>query len=144
MPVCVLQGNSEVVHAVATDPEGPYMYQSTVMPHFAHGPTISADGKGGYVLAVLGCGRPFVPFVHGCHNGSTPPAPPAPPSDVAPACTQFDIGVLTAKSLDGPWSERRKIVLSGGDTPPAESWFRQGGSGEKGNGFCNPYPAGAA
>ena len=53
-------------------------------------------------MTVLGCGRPFVPFVRGCTNGSSPPVPPSPPSpptNVTPPCTQFDIGVFIVDNL---------------------------------------------
>ena len=67
------QQNSEIIHATSTDPEGPYKYRDTVLGHFSHGPTVRKyDDKPTYMMMNLGCGRPFMPFVHGCTNGSTP------------------------------------------------------------------------
>jgi len=57
------QSNSEIIHATSYDPEGPYVYNSTVLPYFAHGPSVrEMPGGNGYFMMHLGCGYPFIPF----------------------------------------------------------------------------------
>merc|ERR1712086_466670 len=57
------QQNSEIVHATSTDPEGPYTYNQTVLPHFAHGPKVRALKDDTYLMMHLGCGKSFKPYV---------------------------------------------------------------------------------
>ena len=40
--------NSEIVHATSSDAEGPYTINSTVVPHFAHGPSLRQLVGGGW------------------------------------------------------------------------------------------------
>ena len=88
--------NSEIVHATSSDAEGPYTINSTVVPHFAHGPSLRRLVGGGYVLMHLGCGGggnakncyapspgPLPPL-----PGPSPPRPPAPPAPPPPAPSQ--------------------------------------------------------
>ena len=49
--------NSEIVHAVSNDPEGPYTYESTLLPYFAHGPSVRVLPNGSFMLMHLGCGK---------------------------------------------------------------------------------------
>ena len=64
--------NSEIVHATAPAPDGPYQLVGTVLPTFSHGPapTLLSDGR--VVLGELGCGNQTQPIVLGCSNGTTP------------------------------------------------------------------------
>ncbi len=48
--------NSAVVHLTASDAEGPYTLNSTVVPHFAHGPSVRRMQDGGFLMMHLGCG----------------------------------------------------------------------------------------
>jgi hypothetical protein len=130
------QENSEIVHATATDAEGPYSYHSTVMSYFAHGPSVRAYG-GGYLMMHLGCGRSFMPYRDQCRNGTTP-AHAEPTHDDAVLCNQFNVSIMTAKSLYGPWSSTdggEQVYLSSGSTPAAKSWFVPSGRQ-----FSNPAP----
>jgi hypothetical protein len=47
------QQNSEIVRATSADPEGPYVYNETVLPIFAHGPSVRKTSSG-YLLMHLG------------------------------------------------------------------------------------------
>ena len=140
-------GNSEIIHAVASDPEGPYTYQSTVLPTFSHGPSVGVI-EGGYVLFQLGCGKPYKPFVTGCSNGTSPNGTQyesladlrrihaANSSSLGCgglAGDQFDVGTMLTDNLDGPWTPREQVKLSTGDNPTAQSWHKT-------NSFCNPAP----
>lgn len=88
--------NSEIVHATSSDAEGPYTVNSTVVPHFAHGPSVRRLGSGGgFVLMHLGCGGGG-----NAKNCSAPPGPappgPAPPVPPPPSPSQhcaFSSGV---------------------------------------------------
>ena len=72
--------NSEIIHAVSSTIEGPYSYSDTVLPRFAHNPTIHfVDGS--YLLFHIGCGanaNGSHPPVERCLNGSS--VDPHPPS----------------------------------------------------------------
>ena len=64
--------NSEIVHATAPAPDGPYQEVGTVLPTFAHGPapTLLRDGR--VIIGELGCGNSTQPILQGCINGTTP------------------------------------------------------------------------
>ena len=64
--------NSDIVHAAASAPDGPYRVVETVLPAFAHGPAATVMPDGRLVVAHLGCGNRTLPEVKGCTNGSTP------------------------------------------------------------------------
>jgi hypothetical protein len=134
------QQNSEIVHATSTDPEGPYVYNSTLLPHFAHGPKIRKLKDGSYFMMHLGCGYPFKPYVTTCKNGTTKPglitsADPTndePAAAAPPLCNQFNVSIKTAKSLWGPWTDSQQVYLSSGSAP---SWYVPSGRA-----FSNPSP----
>lgn len=71
--------NSEIVHATSSDAEGPYTINSTVVPHFAHGPSLRRLIGGGFVLMHLGCGGGG-----NAKNCSAPAGPPRPPGPAPP------------------------------------------------------------
>ena len=66
--------NSEVVHAVADSPLGPFSIQETVLKRFAHNPTIHKVGDE-YLLFHIGCSATEEPCTtcKKCTNGTTPP-----------------------------------------------------------------------
>ena len=69
--------NSAVVHLTASDAEGPYTLNSTVVPHFAHGPSVRRMQDGGFLMMHLGCGGGG--SAKNCSSSLPHPAPsPAP------------------------------------------------------------------
>jgi len=107
--------HSEIVRATSRDAEGPYTLQETILKPFAHGPTVRSLGKGkGFVLMHLGCGR-------------------APTEAGQIPCNQFNVSVMTAPRLTGPWSESKQVFLSSGKAKP--SWYVPSGRQ-----FSNPQP----
>jgi hypothetical protein len=129
------QQNSEMVRAVATDPEGPYKYAETLMGVFSHGPKVrKMPGASGFMLIHLGCGTPIYPEIKTCHNGSTP-AKPHNPHTPPNVCNQFNVSVTTASTPLGPWGPDHPVVLSTGNKPASSSWYVQGGRA-----FSNPSP----
>lgn len=127
------QQNSELIHATSTDPVGPYVYNSTVLPHFAHGPSVRKTPDG-YMMMHLGCGVPFVPYIKDCTNGSTPRGEGGSGGDGGNKCTQFNVSVMTSPGVSGPWSPSQPVHLSSGTQQP--SWYVQAG----GRQFSNPAP----
>lgn len=127
--------NSEIVHATSNDPEGPYTYNSTVLPYFAHGPSVRRLQDGSYLLMHLGCGQPNMPVIDSCSDGTTPAAAmPHTCGDLEQTsnCNQFNVSVRTAPSLWGPWSEGSQIMLDGGED---QGWWVANGRG-----LSNPSP----
>jgi hypothetical protein len=117
------QQNSELIQATANDPEGPYTYNSTILPHFSHGAKVRTLNDGSYFMMHLGCGYPFKPFKTGCVNGtSVKKASVADEIVDPPLCNQFNVSVKTAKDPKGPWSESQQVFLSSGTTPASSSW----------------------
>ncbi len=103
---------SEVVHAVSDTPEGPYAFESVVLPargaaHWdgrsTHNPHIQKHGDT-YVLYYTGMTYPF-----------SDPVPNEPlPMDapcVLAARASKRIGIATAKSPYGPWTRRDAPVI---------------------------------
>ena len=127
------QQNSEIIHATSHDPQGPYKYNSTVLPVFAHGPSVRRTRRG-FLLMHLGCGVPFVPYIGDCVNGSTPKGQGGSGGKGGAGCTQFNVSVMTATSIWGPWSSSTQVFLSSGSQSP--SWFVTAG----GRQFSNPAP----
>ena len=138
------QQNSQIIRAEASDPGGPYTNVETILPHFAHGPSVRRLPDGSYIMMHLGCGRPFVPFTAGCTNGWTPGKQQQQQqqqqqhadADPAPLCNQFNVSVMTAPKPTGPWSASTQVFLSdGAAAPAAASWFVPSGRQ-----FSNPAP----
>ena len=125
------QQASEIIHATSIDPVGPYVYNETIMGVFAHGPSVRATPKG-YMMMHLGCGVPFVPPFNDCKNGITPKGHGSAgfEGNITRACTEFNVSVMTASSLSGPWSASSPVHLTTG-------WGR--GADTK-NHFSNPAP----
>lgn len=109
--------NSEVAHAVASHPLGPYSPQEpALIPRFAHNPTIHRSADGAFYLYHIGCGENSTTPVTSCKNGSTPGPlqelrANASASGISRWATEMEakcdgphwMGGLTAQSLDGPW-----------------------------------------
>lgn len=143
--------NSEVIRATSVDPEGPYEYAETVLPVFAHGPSVRRMPDGSFILMHLGCGHPNrkTPFIKGCSNGTTPAAeglgqhsPPSSslrpqPSPILPACDQFSVFVLTAPSLLGPWSPANKSGNNSSDSGNNSKGGGQNKGSDSGNNNSN-------
>ena len=64
--------NSDIVHATALSPDGPYTVQETILSTFAHGPQTAYLPDGRVVIAHLGCGNRTLPEFDKCINGTTP------------------------------------------------------------------------
>mmetsp|Transcript_11041 Transcript_11041/g.22001 ORF Transcript_11041/g.22001 Transcript_11041/m.22001 type:complete len:391 (+) Transcript_11041:43-1215(+) len=133
--------NSEVVRATSNDPEGPFEYAETVLPFFAHGPSVRQMPDGSFMLMHLGCGYPnrAARFVEGCINGTTPDAynqkKEIEAEEIA-VCSQFNVLVLTAPTLLGPWSPND----GSGGTQVSLSRPSWSASGPRGRHFSNPAP----
>ena len=151
------QQASEIVRATSTDPVGPYKYNETILGVFAHGPSVRAT-LDGYTMMHLGCGVPYVPAFDDCKDGITPNghgsagfkgnlsacecstalvvciciahAHSVLHATVFPTGTEFNVSVMTASSLSGPWSPSTPVHLITG-------WGR---GPEKKNHFSNPAP----
>jgi len=126
---------SEIIHATSTDPEGPYAYNSTILPHFAHGPKVRRLADGSFLMMHLGCGYPILGSGT-CKNGTMTPTKDTTTTDEVakpPWCTQFNVSIKTAKGPYGPWTDSKSVHLSSGARPANESWYAY-------HQFCNPSP----
>jgi hypothetical protein len=103
-----------------------------VLPVFAHGPSLRKT-SGGYLLMHLGCGEPFKPFIDGCKNGTTPAGHGGSGGNGTSGCNQFNVSVMTASSIWGPWSGSKQVFLSSGSQEL--SWYVPSGRQ-----FSNPSP----
>ena len=113
--------NSEVVHAVAPSPLGPFTVpaeQPTVIHRFAHNPTVHQNTQGRYLLYHIGCGAtptgPCAACRH-CTNGTTPAAPDR-AGFVAASGENCNgphwTGLRSSASLNGPWVDEGEVTLS--------------------------------
>ncbi|MCB1026761.1 MAG: glycoside hydrolase family protein [Microthrixaceae bacterium] len=98
--------NSEVVHATADEPEGPYEVDAEpIVEAFAHNPKVVADPEGGWVLYTIGEPVPAEEQVHECENGATQGETP---QGLFPRnCV---VNVQHADELEGPWTERQVVM----------------------------------
>ena len=71
----VAVANSDVVHATALSPDGPYSLTGTVLGTFAHGPQTTFLPDGRVAVVHLGCGNRTLPQDKTCTNGTTPSNP---------------------------------------------------------------------
>jgi hypothetical protein len=94
---------SEIVRAVSEKPEGPYKFAGEVLPdrgaefwdgRVTHNPAI-VPYKDGYALFYIGHTYEGEPFSELCSQTRT----------------TFEIGVATAKNLDGPWTRYDKPII---------------------------------
>ena len=91
--------NSQVIHATADSPAGPYTKVAVALPSWAHEPQLieqRSKGPNRFVLFHVGLGN-HTPGPVKCG----PPTPPAPPP--APPPASLGSTVHTSASLDGPW-----------------------------------------
>ena len=108
--------NSEVVHAVADSPLGPFSIQETVLKRFAHNPTIHKVGDE-YLLFHIGCSATEEPCTtcKKCTNGTTPPALQAASRMALSGGDSCNgphwTGLHTSKSLDGPWEDQGEVTI---------------------------------
>ena len=105
--------NSEIIHAVSPSITGPYSYSDTVLPRFAHNPTVHFV-NGSYLLFHIGCGANINgthPPVEHCVNGSSvDPHPPSRHGGSACNGPHWE-GLLTAPSPNGPWTQRGEVLF---------------------------------
>lgn len=73
---------STVVHATATNPEGPYERQEVVIGQFHHNPVVVEMPNGKFLMMVIGQDANVTPITH---------------------ASQFHIEAAVAPSLQGPW-----------------------------------------
>lgn len=104
--------NSEVVHAVAAKPEGPYTFKAVALPargveywdgRATHNPTIRKHGDT-YLLFYIGSTHPLGDAPRGVKFELTDPR-------CIVARSNKRIGVATSKSLDGPWTRLDQPIL---------------------------------
>ena len=136
------QSDSEIVHATSTDPVGPYTMVDKVLPYFAHGPSVRVlpDGKG-YFMMHLGCGYSFTPWKN-CTKHTREERQQLKQVN-PPTCNQFNVSVMTAPTVSGPWSGAqpgaaggKQVFLSTGPIRAAgKSWYVPSGRQ-----FSNPAP----
>jgi hypothetical protein len=136
------QSDSEIVHATSTDPVGPYTMVDKVLPYFAHGPSVRVLPHGkGYVMMHLGCGYSFTPWKN-CTKHTREERQQLKQLN-PPMCNQFNVSIMTAPTVNGPWSGAqpgtaggKQVFLSTGPTrAAAESWYVPSGRQ-----FSNPAP----
>jgi len=102
------QGNSEIAHATADTPLGPFTLADVILPYFAHGPTIHQLDDGTMILFRLGCSTPGnpVPDHPPCNcpwqNGTSPGA--LPPPNPHASCGSDYISLDSAPNPNGPWT----------------------------------------
>eukprot|EP00931_Biecheleriopsis_adriatica_P116186 TRINITY_DN91865_c0_g1_i1.p1 TRINITY_DN91865_c0_g1~~TRINITY_DN91865_c0_g1_i1.p1 ORF type:complete len:411 (+),score=60.13 TRINITY_DN91865_c0_g1_i1:20-1252(+) len=139
--------NSQVVHAVASGPLGPWKRQEVVWPVFAHEPTVARSPAGEYVMFFTGGGPAYGQQAIPCtgkscfgHNGTSDPSCP---NDQQ--CTLSE-PLLTRMSFSsspyGPWQEPVLVPsLSNTDTNLAHVIFENGsmfGLGRPGHYWSSP------
>ncbi len=100
-----------------TDPEGPYVmvkHNAALLPVFAHGASVRKlppSAGGGFWLMHLGCGYeagagpPLVCATEPQRDGGSRDSAAAAPTvgTRRPVCNQFNVSLLTARTLHGPW-----------------------------------------
>lgn len=104
--------NSEVVHAVADTPEGPYTFKAVALPargpgfwdgRATHNPTIRKHGDT-YLLFYIGSTHPLGDTLRGVKFELSDPR-------CLVARANKRIGLATSKSLDGPWERLDQPIL---------------------------------
>jgi len=94
--------NSIVAHAVSVTPEGPFERKKVIVDAFSHNPTINRAPDGTWVMWHIGCGTPNkYSKCESCSGGRTGGCPRA---HEQVGCTNDTTHVLSARSLDGPWT----------------------------------------
>lgn len=136
--------NSQIVHATAASPLGPYQRREVVATPFAHNPTVVRAPDGTYVMYQIGCGaghKPECP-ANNCSNGATghafangtypsgnwkcPASGGAETVDCGPVwtpdTTPTSAHILYASSLDGPWQSIDANLTDVGIPPRMGKW----------------------
>eukprot|EP00051_Salpingoeca_urceolata_P010074 m.122744 g.122744 ORF g.122744 m.122744 type:complete len:407 (-) comp16574_c0_seq2:462-1682(-) len=110
--------NSAIIRATSTKPNGPFVYQQTIVAPFAHNPTIRQAPDGTFVLFFIG-GAPSTPV--NCSGNST-----------FSVGVSSSIAVAWASSVTGPWQQARvnftnpSAILAGGFTNPSPHFLPNG------------------
>lgn len=116
--------NSAIVRAESSSPGGPFEYRETVVPAFAHNPTIRKIPGGGYALYMIG--GTINPNPVDCRNGT---------QARRARTTDFGTGIRVshAASVNGPWTTPKVIEmtvnsseLKGGWTNPSPHFLTNG------------------
>ena len=110
--------NSEVVHAVAIAPEGPYTVKDVVLPPWAHDTNAMLAASGEIVIFFTGkagvrprdCGGSSVQAADRSVDIPAPPPPPPPPP--IPRAPPKDSWMIYARNPDGPWSSPVMVLNS--------------------------------
>ncbi|CAF1400850.1 unnamed protein product [Didymodactylos carnosus] len=93
---------SSIIRAVSQNPEGPYSFVETVIPVFAHNPTIRRTNDGTYLLFMIGDGTIPSPPPHcDSENKSNDNYPRLLYNTGDPGPS---IHVATSQSINGPWT----------------------------------------
>ena len=130
--------NSRIVHAVASDPLGPYHEVDTVVPPFAHEPCVARTSEGLFVMVSMQAPQgnasrfntsskdPIRPYNYSsasmCHcsnftePGACPAPPPSPPNTRPPDLHPFLPILNVATSPEGPWNSTRLVTMGQGDS----------------------------
>eukprot|EP00664_Eupelagonemidae_sp_cell27_P008281 gene8281-3231_t len=99
--------NSQVVHATAAAPEGPYQRRGVVDPPFSHNPTVARAPDGTWVLYHIGCGDGTTKQCTNCSGGTTGKCPGGSETvsctpGTTPGTTPTTTNVLFAADPSGP------------------------------------------
>jgi len=97
--------NSAIAHAIGKTPLGPFLYQDTIIPAFAHNPQPFQAPDGTYLIFHIGCGDNPPSSLQNCTNGTTPNGMPEKVRSKRDATPCWAVRVLSATSLDGPWTD---------------------------------------
>lgn len=124
--------NSQVVHAVADKPTGPYKRKAVVWPVFAHEPTVARAPTGEYVMYFTGGGpargQKQIPCTGKSCNGFNGTSDLSCPNDQQ--CTvdePLSSWMSWTADPNGPWSEPALVPApGGGDTNLASVIFSNG------------------
>lgn len=110
--------NSEVVHVVANDAEGPYQRREVVWPVFAHEPTVSRGPRGEWVMLYssypMNGTQVASSLCTNCSDGVTPPLAVA----GQPGGCPFERG--SPKALAHPFRQMLAVSTSGPNGPWGE------------------------
>lgn len=116
--------NSQVVHATAARPEGPYTRREVVIPRFSHNPTVrELPGGSGYALYAIGCGGTTVPPLTNCSGGHTVGSSCGTGACPSDGCNSPHwTGMWTSTSLWGPWVSQGEVTIQATPGVKSDTW----------------------
>lgn len=119
---------SQIVHAVAATPAGPFERREVLLGNFSHNPVINYDKKTRqYVMHHIGCGtrNPNKIMECQCQGGHTLSAADCGQAQTL-SCSSDTTHVMNSSRLNGPWTSRNVTVVKNGDGVPPKMGKFQG------------------